>query len=244
MSAASNGLPSHGYLARCRNNSQDWVSQTRSMRLESPASEQSGVSTPITDEGGDIRIDEIMADEPMPSDENTMSVSPPRLSHLPGRGTSPPPFSRYLCPPDVAYTSPKASVHPQSQAQTHAQNPGRLQIPAIQIQAATPSPVQMFSRAPLDSPSASPSGSISASVPVSASPPAPGFSSDDTSMASPTSAASPASDVSSQQSRQQEQEQMSTGAAAAAKRQRFTMGPRADCELCRQRVKGHYMHFD
>lgn len=30
----------------------------------------------------------------------------------------------------------------------------------------------------------------------------------------------------------------------SARRQRFTMGPRADCEKCRMRVKDHWMHFD
>ncbi|KAH9842401.1 uncharacterized protein C8Q71DRAFT_732706 [Rhodofomes roseus] len=32
--------------------------------------------------------------------------------------------------------------------------------------------------------------------------------------------------------------------APPARKQRFTMGPRADCEKCRLGVKGHWMHFD
>ncbi|OSC97623.1 hypothetical protein PYCCODRAFT_1471672 [Trametes coccinea BRFM310] len=229
-SAATNSL-SNTAVARLRNASQDWVSQTQSMRLESPASEQSGFSTPITDEGGDVRIDEVMADDPMPADENSMSVSPPRHSHLSGRGGSPP-SPQYLHPPDLAYTSPKATMTPQPYTRAQVQNTSRLQIPAIQIQAATPSPVQMFPRAPLDSPS------LSSSVSVSSSSSAPAFNFEDMSMASPSSTASRALELSAQQ------QQQAPSTAAAAKRQRFTMGPRADCELCRQRVKGHYMHFD
>ncbi|KAH9930907.1 uncharacterized protein B0H18DRAFT_1116613 [Fomitopsis serialis] len=33
-------------------------------------------------------------------------------------------------------------------------------------------------------------------------------------------------------------------ASMPSRRQRFTMGPRADCEKCRLGVKGHWMHFD
>ncbi|KZT11203.1 uncharacterized protein LAESUDRAFT_670928 [Laetiporus sulphureus 93-53] len=33
-------------------------------------------------------------------------------------------------------------------------------------------------------------------------------------------------------------------AAHMARKQKFTMGPRADCEKCRLGVKGHWMHFD
>ena len=40
--------------------------------------------------------------------------------------------------------------------------------------------------------------------------------------------------------------QYSQQPAALARRptQRFTMGPRADCEKCRLGVPGHWMHFD
>ncbi|KAI0668539.1 hypothetical protein C8Q78DRAFT_1071396 [Trametes maxima] len=209
-SPASHGLPNHS-LARLRNLSQDWVSQTQSMRLESPASEHSGLSTPMTDDGGEIRIDEVMADEPMAADENTMSVSSPRPSHVSIQ--EPSPHSQYLRPPDALYPSSKATLLPQS--------PNRLQIPAIQIQAATPSPVQMFAQPPLDTP------------PLLSSTAGPAFSFEDTSMTSPTST-SPNTHLPIPQ-------QTTTG---TSKRQRFTMGPRADCEQCRMRVKGHYMHFD
>ena len=148
-----------------------------------------------------------------------MSISPQRLSHLSSAPGGPSP-SQYLHPPDIQYPSAKATLHPQ--------NPNRLQIPAIQIQAATPSPVQMYDAQPrLDSPALTPSSSMSESVPA--------FAFEDTSMLSPSSASSPSTEL-------RAQHQMST--AATAKKQRFTMGPRADCELCRQRVKGHYMHFD
>ncbi|OJT04098.1 hypothetical protein TRAPUB_5250 [Trametes pubescens] len=166
-SPASHGLP-HSPTARLRNTPQDWVSQTQSMRLESPASEQSGFSTPMTEEGGDVRVDEVMTDEPM--------------------------------------------------------NPNRLQIPAIQIQAATPSPVQMYTQPPLDSPSLSSTSS------------GPTFAFEDASMCSPSSTSSPHADFNAQSQQ--------TPTSATTKRQRFTMGPRADCEQCRMRVKGHYMHFD
>ncbi|KAI0328124.1 hypothetical protein GY45DRAFT_1372676 [Cubamyces sp. BRFM 1775] len=219
---ASHGLPNIP-VARLRNMSQDWVSQTQSMRLESPASEQGGFSTPppvtTVDDGGQIRVDEVMADEPMLGDE--MSISPQRLSHSSSAPGAPSPSpSQYLHPPDIQYPSAKATLHPQ--------NPNRLQIPAIQIQAATPSPVQMYDAQPrLDSPALTPSSSMSETVP--------GFAYEDASMLSPSSASSPTTEL-------RAQHHMS--AAATAKRQRFTMGPRADCELCRQRVKGHYMHFD
>ncbi|KAI8999000.1 hypothetical protein BD414DRAFT_141337 [Trametes punicea] len=233
-SAASHGLPGTS-MARLRHQPQDWVSQTQSMRLESPASEHSGFSTPVSDGGADVRIDEVMADEPMPQDDNAMSVSPPRLSRGSTRGPSPSP-GQYLQPPDVGYPSPRAALHPQ--------NPSRLQIPAIQIQAATPSPVQMYAQAPPDGPSLPSLASVSAcaSALVSGSGSDPAFTFEDTSMTSPTTTASPTTELCSRQQEQQEQQIPPTG--ATAKRRHFTMGPRADCELCRQRVKGHYMHFD
>jgi len=52
---------------------------------------------------------------------------------------------------------------------------------------------------------------------------------------SATSASSP--DVPMAASQSQE-------ASMPSRRQRFTMGPRADCEKCRLGVKGHWMHFD
>lgn len=89
-SPASHGLPSSP-TSRPRNMPQDWVSQTQSMRLESPASEQSGFSTPMTEEGGDVRIDEVMTDEPMVrlsplailylSNTNISSISAKRREH-------------------------------------------------------------------------------------------------------------------------------------------------------------------
>ncbi|KAF9053533.1 hypothetical protein BDZ89DRAFT_1056124 [Hymenopellis radicata] len=35
-----------------------------------------------------------------------------------------------------------------------------------------------------------------------------------------------------------------TNVFASPRKQRFTMGPRSDCEKCRLGVKGHYSHFD
>lgn len=32
--------------------------------------------------------------------------------------------------------------------------------------------------------------------------------------------------------------------SSSGRKQRFTMGPRADCLKCREGVKGHWMHFD
>ncbi|KAI0373325.1 hypothetical protein BV20DRAFT_805681 [Pilatotrama ljubarskyi] len=212
-SPASHGLPNPS-PTRLRNVPQDWVSQTQSMRLESPASEHSGFNTPMTDDGGQPRNDELMADESMPGDENAMSVSPPRPSCLSVRAPSPS-SSQYFHPPSAGYPSSKATLQ--------AQNPNRLQIPAIQIQAATPSPVQMFTQPLLDSP------------PVASSASNPAFNFEDTTMCSPSTTSSPSAEF-----RAQEQIPTPTG----TKRQRFTMGPRADCELCRLRVKGHYMHFD
>lgn len=35
-----------------------------------------------------------------------------------------------------------------------------------------------------------------------------------------------------------------TNSPITSRKQRFTMGPRSDCEKCRMGVKGHWMHFD
>lgn len=37
---------------------------------------------------------------------------------------------------------------------------------------------------------------------------------------------------------------ISPSSASSNRKQRFTMGPRSDCEKCRLGVKGHWMHFD
>ncbi|KAI0781318.1 hypothetical protein BD413DRAFT_27209 [Trametes elegans] len=211
-SLASHGLHNPS-VARLRQPSQDWVSQTQCMRLASPVSEHSGFSTPITDDGGEVRVDEIMADDSMAADEHAISTSP-RPSRLVEQEPSPSPSTPYLCPPNSIYPSQRTTLQPQ--------NPNRLQIPAIQVQAATPSPVLMCAHSPLGSPSLLSSTS------------GPTFAFEDASMSSPSSAVSSTSEF-----RAQHQTLPGT-----PKRQRFTMGPRADCELCRMRVEGHYMHFD
>ncbi|KAH9857694.1 hypothetical protein C2E23DRAFT_881266 [Lenzites betulinus] len=229
-SPASHGLPTHPPTPRLRNAPLDWVSQTQSMRLASPASEQSGFSTPGTvdehgHEQGQGGCDEVMADEQMPADEDKMSVSPPRPSIFsvrapsPSRAASPSSLPRLNTDTGPFFQQPQqhhhqhnpqrprgATLFPQGQAQNQSQN--RLQIPAIQVQAATPSPVQLFSQPPLGDPCFAGSAVTIASPPV---------------------------DFLGHGQQQQ---------GAQGRKQRFTMGPRADCEMCRLRVKGHYMHFD
>ena len=100
------------------------------------------------------------------------------------------------------------------------QNSNQLQIPSIQIQAATPSPVQMFPQQPF--PDSMPPASTSDVF----TPPE--------QISTATSSLLPP----------QQQEYPATQIPSGSRKQRFTMGPRADCELCQRRVKGHYMHFD
>lgn len=53
--------------SRARGRSDDWVSQTQGLRLESPLLESSGCSTPVSHHGSEFegRGDEAMVDEPM-----------------------------------------------------------------------------------------------------------------------------------------------------------------------------------
>ena len=57
--------PFHPTAMRLRGLSEDWVSQTQDLRLESPSLEQSRFSTPV-ETPGEAHIDEVvMVDEPM-----------------------------------------------------------------------------------------------------------------------------------------------------------------------------------
>ncbi len=213
-------------VARLRGRSEDWVSQTQDLRLGSPLTEGSGYSTPVSNLGTEVRIDEVMVDESMVcfttppvvdptivslalqgEDANNMAVSPPRLpSVLPDANQV-----SLLQRPDLAYPSSLASHR----------SPNLLQIPLIQIQTATPSPVQMFGQDTLQS------FSLSATS-VSDAP----FAAHATQPPTPSVQFAPLDANADLQ------------APPIARKQRFTMGPRADCEMCRMRVKGHYMHFD
>ncbi|TFK93124.1 hypothetical protein K466DRAFT_619686 [Polyporus arcularius HHB13444] len=221
-------LPLPPALARVRGRSEDWVSQTQELRLESPSLDSSGYSTPVSlGEAAGVRIDEVMVDEPMvrvvcgvPSvvpcntlalqnrEDSAMSISPPRPTSV---------FSQVSHTP--YYGTPRSSYPPSPPV---FQNPNQLQIPSIQIEAATPSPVQMFPQPLPDSTSSS-------------------VSAPDMFLANQPGQISPAS-PSLALSEPQEYPQMQ--ACSVSRKQRFTMGPRADCEMCRMRVKGHYMHFD
>ncbi|EMD34498.1 hypothetical protein CERSUDRAFT_117345 [Gelatoporia subvermispora B] len=166
---------------------EDWVTQTRGLRIDSPhlAQNPEAAFGRVSDEErvapGQARIDVTMVDRDVPMD----SASPPR-------GPADNSSAMLGFQADYLYGRPVYSLSPQPQQATHhasryenTAHPGRqqqqLQIPAIQVHAATPSPVH---RDP------------NASLPPS------------------------------------------------ARRQRFTMGPRADCEKCRMGVKGHWMHVD
>ncbi|RPD59139.1 hypothetical protein L226DRAFT_613984 [Lentinus tigrinus ALCF2SS1-7] len=223
-------LPFQPALARVRVRTEDWVSQTQGLRLESPSLENSGYNTPVSlEDAAGVRIDETMVDEPMVRflcgvspvipcngatsqnrEDNAMSVSPPRPMPV----FSQAPHTPFLGTPSSSYphTSPAF------------QNPNQLQIPSIQIQAATPSPVQMFPQHPFPD-----STSSSASV-------------SDIFFTAPPEQVSDHSP--SLLPPHQQQDCAQTQASSGSRKQRFTMGPRADCELCRMRVKGHYMHFD
>ncbi|KAI0831768.1 hypothetical protein BC628DRAFT_1335988 [Trametes gibbosa] len=247
-SPASHGLPNPP-APRLRNASLDWVSQTQSMRLASPASEQGGLALAVDEHGDaggaagggvDVRIDEVMADEPMPADENKMSVSPPRPSLFSVRAPSPTPSPPLRSPSEDAgpYSHHQHQHHhhlhlhhptrTRAAPPAHNQSPNRLQIPAIQIQAATPSPVQLFAQSPLDDPRLTAASSPACEL-------------EDAAMCSPSTTASPALEFSAHNHHHQQHQQQQ---APPGRRQRFTMGPRADCEMCRLRVKGHYAHFD
>ncbi|PIL30496.1 hypothetical protein GSI_07196 [Ganoderma sinense ZZ0214-1] len=205
--------PFHPAAMRLRGSPEDWVSQTQDLRLESPSLEQSRFSTPV-EALGEVRIDEVMVDEPMSENDATVSASPPRPSLM----LPEPPQSQYLRPPDTAV------LYPHSEAAQQFQNPNQMHIPSIHVHAATPSPVQLF---PHDSVTVN-SGDAPPPGPHFAPPPSHGLPCAAPAMFVPSPGEPPDT----------------TQAAGPPKKQRFTMGPRADCELCRMRVKGHYMHFD
>lgn len=213
-------------ISRFRGGSEDWVSQTQDLRLASPLTDGSGYNTPVSQLSAEVRVDEVMVDEPMVSpscfpltttsttdcslhqgEDSQMAVSPPR----PPSSLAEADYGQRLHPAGPPHSR---SQSPFPQAPSHLQIP----VPAIHIQGATPSPVQMY---PQTSFGSSP-------MPTSVS---------DTTFATqtaqhPTSHFPPMNDA------------MPPQTNATSRKQRFTMGPRADCELCRMRVKGHYMHFD
>ncbi|OCH95196.1 hypothetical protein OBBRIDRAFT_831047 [Obba rivulosa] len=163
--------------------SEDWVAQTRGLRIDSPHLVQ-GPQVGFVRVPGENRdsatlqahIDVHMMD----SDVTMGSASPPRRFAEPstlGFQSNNRPIDSLPVQHGARATS--HLLHPNQQQQQQQQQ--QLQIPAIQVHAATPSPIH---RDP------------SASLP------------------------------------------------AAARRQRLTMGPRADCEKCRMGVKGHYVHVD
>ncbi|KAI0747672.1 hypothetical protein C8Q80DRAFT_1104343 [Daedaleopsis nitida] len=199
--------PYQQLVTRFRGKSEDWVSQTQGLRLESPLSDGSGFNTPVSHPEAGVLVDDVMVDEAM-GEDNSMCVSPPRPPSTLPETSSVQPFH--------VPSSLQSSTHPLYH------NPGHLRIPSIQIQTATPSPVQMFAQAPLDA------RPMSTSVPESV------FAThgEQASLSTPE-VTSPS-----------EERRLYPQAVTATRKQRFTMGPRADCEMCRMRVKGHYMHFD
>lgn len=136
-----------------------------------------------------------------------------------------PPQSQYLRPPDSTV------LYPHSEAAQQFRNPNELRIPSIHVQAATPSPVQLF---PTDSVNV---GIIARHTPILEPPyvPLPSHGLPCAPEGTPALLVphSHPGDPSN-----------TTQATGPPRKQRFTMGPRADCEMCRMRVKGHYMHFD
>ncbi|KAM5542566.1 hypothetical protein V8D89_003527 [Ganoderma adspersum] len=205
--------PFHPAAMRLRGSPEDWVSQTQDLRLESPSLEQSRFGTPV-DVQGEVHVDEVMVDEPMSENDVILSMLPARPSLM----LPEPPQSQYLRPPDAA------ALYPHSEVAQQFQNANQLPIPSIHVQAATPSPVQLF-----------PPDSVTVNT-GDAPPPGPPFApppSHDLLCAAPAMFVPPPAEPSN-----------TTQAAGPPRKQRFTMGPRADCEQCRMRVKGHYMHFD
>ncbi|KAI1788478.1 hypothetical protein LXA43DRAFT_1025310 [Ganoderma leucocontextum] len=207
--------PFHPAATRLRGSPEDWVSQTQDLRLESPSLEQSRFGTPVEAQG-EVRIDEVMVDEPMSENDALMSTSPARPSLM----LPEPPQSQYLRPPG-------AVLYPLNEAAQQFQNQNQLHIPAIHVQAATPSPVQLF---PSDSVNVNVGDASAPGLPF-APPPSHGLAcapGDPPALFVPPPGEPPDT----------------TQPTGPPRKQRFTMGPRADCELCRMRVKGHYMHFD
>jgi len=161
--------------------SEDWVAQTRGLRIDSPHLAQGHEVRfgPVPQASGNAAAGQVHLDVSMADGDVTMaSASPPRR---------PSEISTLGYRPNVRPMQPLPAQHtiqqtPSFQTSAHANHSQQqLQIPAIQVHAATPSPVHR-----------DPSASLPASV----------------------------------------------------RRQRFTMGPRADCEKCRMGVKGHWMHVD
>lgn len=184
--------------------SEDWVAQTRGLRIDSPHLAQGHEVRfgPVPQASGNAAAGQVHLDVSMvrvllpagmrctdhvrqfpnvlkaDGDVTMASASPPRR---------PSEISTLGYRPNVRPMQPLPAQHtiqqtPSFQTSAHANHSQQqLQIPAIQVHAATPSPVHR-----------DPSASLPASV----------------------------------------------------RRQRFTMGPRADCEKCRMGVKGHWMHVD
>ena len=208
-----------------RGRSEDWVTQTQDLRLESPSLSCSGFNTPVS-QPGEVRIDEVMVDEDMV--RSPALIPPPRSFITPGIDTArgrechayipqassialpQVPQSHFLCPPENPYTP--STTPPQYPS------PSLLQIPLIHIQNATPSPVQpfpqvLFEHDPLPLQPSDPYAPVEQAL------------------------AAPAFTPQHEESRPPYQNHV------PSRKQRFTMGPRADCELCRNRVKGHYIHL-
>ncbi|GBE82609.1 hypothetical protein SCP_0409940 [Sparassis crispa] len=187
--------------------SEDWVAQTRTLRIGSPLVMvgSSFPRIPENDSSPQKEEDASMTDVQMSicspartarslQEERTGAesfASPNQPDMLP----QPELQGQFLRPPEPLYPAPQQ----QYQAQ--------LQIPSIQIHDATPSPVH----APELTPASTQGGPFI--------PPA------------------PAEEPIQRQAQAQAQ-------GPAGRKQRFTMGPRADCEKCRLGVRGHWMHFD
>ncbi|CCM06032.1 uncharacterized protein FIBRA_08277 [Fibroporia radiculosa] len=192
------GIDTAIYVPIPRNPSvpEDWVARTHGLRIASPLFKQEP-QAPVLETMEEetqralVRLkpmDQPVSDVAMADVDVPMaSCSPPRPRHgidvlseacNSGDPTSHTPSSQHLNlirPPEVSMLDSSRQLR------------RNLQIPVIQVQGATPSPVSELASL----------RSHENEVPVSGS-----------------------------------------------RRQKFTMGPRADCEKCQMGVKGHWMHFD
>ena len=120
--------------------------------------------------------------------------------------------------PQSHFLCPPENSYTPSTTPPQYPSPSLLQIPLIHIQNATPSPVQpfpqvLFEHDPLPLQPSDPYAPVEQAL------------------------AAPAFTPQHEESRPPYQNHV------PSRKQRFTMGPRADCELCRNRVKGHYIHL-
>jgi len=202
-----------------RFSSEDWVKQADSLTIDGPLlpSVPSGVAQEVHHVNRQEAMDDVMT---MDSDEN-MSMYRPQL-HVPRSAHRPLAPHIQITTSSATQQSPQEQYNPYSQLQFSLLSAPQQHAYSLPPQTELPIPqgqgpmIRVLPATPSDSPiTTHQDQTTSSQTPLPTSQPSP--------MAmSPTNSPSP----------------------VANRKQRFTMGPRSDCEKCRLGVKGHWMHFD